>query len=112
MSTEVENNGRQGLTRYGSIGLAIFVISVGLVYLIPNSFPEGTLYVVAGILILLVNILNSLKGMSYSGFDVVFAIILTFIGADKILDLELSFLPILLIVVGALSLFKHIKRPV
>lgn len=48
MSTKVEDNEDREFTTYGSIGVAIFFIFVGLVYLIPNTFPEGSLYIIAG----------------------------------------------------------------
>lgn len=106
----MSNNDESEFTVYGSIGVAIFAISVGIVYLLPSIFPEGTLYVVAGILIALVNILNALKGITYSGTSIAIAVISILIGADKILDLELKFLPIILILLGVLALFRHIKK--
>lgn len=106
----MSDNNEQGLTVYGSIGLAIFFIFIGLVYLIPNTFPEGTLYVVAGVLIILVNVLNAFKGIAYDWFNLLFAAVAIVIGLNKILALEIKFLPVILIVIGVVSLFANIKK--
>lgn len=98
------------MTAYGSIGLAIFFICVGVVYLIPNTFPEGTLYVVAGVLIILVSISNAFKGITYDMFNILFATISIVIGVNKILALDIKFLPPILIVLGVIALFVNIKK--
>jgi hypothetical protein len=110
MSTKVEDNEDREFTTYGSIGVAIFFIFVGLVYLIPNTFPEGTLYIIAGGLILIVSILNSFKGMAYDWFNMLFAIVCIVIGSNKMLNLEIKFLPVMFIVIGVVALFANIKK--
>jgi hypothetical protein len=107
MSTAIES---EGFTTYGSIGLAIFCIFVGLVYLIPNTFVDGTLYMVAGGLIILVTVLNLLKGITYDLFNILFATVCIVIGANKMLALELKFLPAILIAIGIVALFNNIKK--
>lgn len=102
----------QGFTRYGNIGLAIYLISTGLIYLIPNSLPDGTLYVWAGFLIFTVTILNLFKGIAHDWFNLIFATFAVVIGANKILEpnLELNFLPAILVVMGVVIIFNNIKR--
>lgn len=106
----MSNNDAKEFTVYGSIGVAIFFIFVGLVYLIPNTFPEGTLYIVAGVLIVLVSILNSFKGIAYDWFNLLFAIVSIVIGANKMLDFEVKFLPVILIAIGVTALFTNLKK--
>lgn len=111
MNKQVEHDDKeQVLTVYGSIGVAIFFIFVGLVYLIPDVFPEGTLYIVAGVLIVVVSILNSVKGIAYDLFNILFAIVSIVIGANKMLDFEVKFFPVILIVIGAAALFTNLKK--
>ena len=111
MNKQVENEDKEeGFTVYGLIGLAVFFISVGLIYLIPNTFPEGTLYIVAGVLILLVTIINTLKGVDYDWFNILFAIVSIVIGANKMLDFEVKFLPVVLIAIGVIGLFTNVKK--
>lgn len=112
MSSQViRNNEEQGATRYGKIGLAIYLISLGLIYLIPNSLPDGTMYVWAGVLIFVVTILNLFKGIAHEWFDLLLATVAVVTGLNIILDLELNFLYIMLVLVGVCSLLKNIKRP-
>ncbi len=111
MDKQVENDDKEeGFTTYGSIGVAIFFIFVGLVYLIPDVFPQGTLYIVAGVLIVVVSILNSVKGIAYDWFNILFAIVSIVIGANKMLDFEVKFFPVILIVIGAVALFTNLKK--
>lgn len=109
MSSKSDNQ-KEDMTVYGSIGFAIFFICVGIVYLIPDTFPEGTLYIVAGLLIIMVNILNSFRGITYSGSSLLFAAAAILMGSNKILELELGFWPVLLIVVGLVSLLANINK--
>lgn len=111
MNNQVKNDDKvEGFTIYGSIGVAIFFIFVGLVYLIPDVFPQGTLYIVAGVLIVVVSILNSFKAIAYDWFNILFAIVSIVIGANKMLDFEVKFFPVILIVIGAAALFTNLKK--
>lgn len=105
-----DDNKEQEFTPVGSIGIAIFFIFVGLTYLIPDVFPQGTLYIVAGILIVLVTVINTFKGIAYDWFIILFAIVCIVIGANKILDFEVKFFPVILIVIGAVALFTNLKK--
>ena len=111
MSNVVESGNKdQGFTTYGSIGVAVFLITVGLVFLIPNTFPEGFLYVVAGVLIVIVTILNAFKGVAYEGLSILCAVISIVIGINKMVDVEIRYLPIILIVIGFVALLNNIKK--
>ena len=111
MNNQVESDNKvEGFTIYGSIGVAIFFIFVGLVYLIPDVFPQGTLYIVAGVLIAVVSILNGFKGIAYDWFNILFAIVSIVIGANKMLDFEVKFFPVILIVIGAAALYTNLKK--
>lgn len=111
MGKKVGNEGKeQEFTPIGSIGIAIFFIFVGLVYLIPDVFPQGTLYIVAGILIILVTVINTFKGIAYDWFIILFAVVCIVIGANKILDFEVKFFPIILIVLGVGALLTNLKK--
>ena len=111
MSDAAESEDKdQGFTIYGSIGVAVFLIIVGLVYLIPNTFPEGFLYVVAGVLIVIVTIVNAFKGVAYDGLNILCAVVSIVIGINKIVDVEIRYLPIILIVIGFVALLNNIKK--
>ena len=97
-------------TVFGGIALAIFLIACGVNYSIPQSFPEGTLYALAGVLILLVSMIKAFKGIALYGLDVIFGVILLMIGVNKLFEYDMGFIPIFFIVIGAVFLFKNTKR--
>lgn len=111
MSDELEsNNVLEKPTVYGAIGLAIFLILFGIVYLLPNTFPEGFLFIVAGTLILLVNIIKSLKKIGYDGLEILFGIAFLISGLNKVFKLDISFIPVIIIVLAIFYLFKSISK--
>ena len=97
-------------TVYGSIGLAIFLILLGVSYLIPNALPEGFMFIVAGSIILLVNLVKSIKNMYWDVLEILFGIAFLISGLNKVLKLEISFIPIIIIVLAVFYLFKSIKK--
>lgn len=111
MNDKLENsNPSDKPTAYGAIGLAIFLIFFGISYLIPNIFPEGFLFIIAGILILLVNIVKSFKNVGYDGLEILFGIAFLVSGLNKVLKLEISFIPVIIIVLAVFYLFKSINK--
>lgn len=111
MNDKLENsNPSDKPTAYGAIGLAIFLIFFGISYLIPNIFAEGFLFIIAGILILLVNIVKSFKNIGYDGLEILFGIAFLVSGLNKVLKLEISFIPVIIIVLAVFYLFKSINK--
>ena len=101
---------KEELSAVGSVGVSLFIIAAGVVYLLPNIFPEGTLYLVAGILIFLVGLINIFKGIGFSVLGMLLAVVLSVTGLNKILHLEIGFFPILMIFLGLSTLIVAIKR--
>ncbi len=97
-------------TVYGSIGSAIFIMCFGLSYFFPSFFPTGSLFVLAGVLILLVNIVKSLKSIGYSVLELLFGASFIVIGVNKLFELDLGFFPAFIIVLAGILLFQSIKR--
>lgn len=112
MSDKQEKNGMtQEVTVFGSIGIAIFFIFAGVAYAFPDIFPEGTLYLVGGVLLALVSILNAFKGIKCDVFNV--ALVATgsiLIGVSKIFDLDIKFWPAVFITVGVAGFLVNINR--
>lgn len=97
-------------TVYGAIGIAIFLICFGFSYLIPNIFPEGALFILAGFLILLVNIVKWLKNIGYSGLQLLFGIAFLVTGLNKVLNFEISFIPLAIVVLAIFYLLRSINK--
>lgn len=114
----IEQTGSQEqLTTYGQIAISVFIIIAGLSYLIPSIlpktasyFPDGTNFITAGVLIILVNILNTFKGIKYDLFLMILGSVSLVVGINKVLALEMSFLPLLFVILGFSSLISNIKR--
>lgn len=107
MSSEVDNN---ELTAVGGVGISLFIIAVGIVYLFPSVFPEGTLYLFAGGLLFLVCIINGFKGIGFKFFDSLLATILTLIGVNKVFNLDIGILPAIILLFGVIGLLVSFGR--
>lgn len=111
MNNKVKNsNVEERPTVYGAIGLAIFLICCGISYLVPNIFPVGTLFIIAGILFILINIVKSLKNIGYDFFEILIGMILLVSGLNRMLNLEIGFTPVVIIVLAVIYLFRSIKK--
>ena len=114
MSDKLENNDndpKQETTVYEAIGIAIFFIFAGVAYAFPDMFPEGTLYVVFGVLVALVNILKAFTGIKCYVFNV--ALVATgsiLIGVSKVFVLGITIWPIIFIAVGVAGFLVNINR--
>lgn len=110
MSTNLKNN--DATTRdtvYGSIGLAIFMICFILSYMFPNVFIEGSMFVITGILILIVNIAKIIKGIEYGGLEVLFGIVSLVAGVNKIFSWDIGFISVIALVLATSYLLRSIK---
>lgn len=97
-------------TVYGSIGLATFLICFGLSYLIPSIFPTGSLFILAGVLILLVNIVKSFKSIGYSMLEILFGAAFIVTGLNRLFELDLGFFPAFIVVLAGILFFQSVKR--
>ena len=114
MSDELENNGndkKQKATIYEAIGIAVFFIFAGVAYAFPDIFPEGTLYVVGGVLLTLANVFKAFAGIKCDVFNV--ALVATgsiLIGVSKIFALGITIWPIIFIAVGVAGFLVNLNR--
>lgn len=104
-----ESNKTQDLNTYESIAILVFLVCLGGVYLIPNAFPQGTLFVVAGVLFIIFNIITYFKINKYNVFNISIGVALLAYGLNKIFLLEIRFIPLVIIVFAMLHLLMHFK---
>lgn len=84
-----------------SIGLSVFIILLGVVEILPDRYlREGTLFLCAGVILLLVSFMIEFKRLDHVGFHVIFGLVLLFNGVNKILDMDIKVMPAFLIVIG------------
>lgn len=98
---------------YGRFGWAIFIIVAGIVLILKDVFPDGTIFMSGGIIILLVTIVKKIKGIEVEMLEVVVGIGLLINGLNNVFKLDISFFPLVLVVIGLwllATLFKEIKQ--
>lgn len=104
------NNPSEKPISYGAIGLSVFLIFFGASYLIPNAFPEGSLFIVAGILFLLINLVKTVKNIGYDGFEILIGVALLVSGLNKVLMWDISFIPVIIMGLAVFYLIKSINN--
>jgi len=114
MSTSIAGKepARPNLDRHlESIGWALFLIMIGGIALI-QTVPQGTWLVGTGLIMLGLNVARYVNGIRPSNFTVVVGILALLLGIGGMTGLDLPFLPVLLILIGADILFKVATRGV
>jgi len=88
------------------IGWAIFLIITGVLWLLPNRMvPDGSWFIVTGVILLAVNLLKNIIGIrSTSGYF--WGTLLTLFGLMQLIDTKFQFLPIFFISIGALMIIS------
>ncbi len=100
--------------RFVTIGWALFVILIGVIWVIPeDAVPEGAFFLGVGAILIGLSLVKYLKGLKASGPAIFLGIITMAIGLISFLGLELKKLPVILILVGVFILFTVLykKKP-
>jgi hypothetical protein len=88
--------------RLESLGWGLFLIAIGMLWLAPAGVvPEGTWLIAAGVILLGVNLVRYRNDITLSGTGVLLGLLAIIFGVASFVGLELPFVAILLIVVGA-----------
>lgn len=107
-SQDVDNMDRA--TVFGSIGIAVFLICFAVSYWAPSFFPSGSLFALAGVLILLVSVTKIIKGIGCSVLSILFGVSFTIIGINRFFELDLGIFPGIIIVLASVLLLQSINR--
>ncbi len=93
--------------RLENIGWGLFLIMLGGIWLVPDRFvPEGTWLIGAGLILIGLNIVRQLKQIEMSSFSLILGGAALLIGISDFFRVDLPFLPILLIIIGAKLLIQ------
>jgi hypothetical protein len=88
--------------RLDELAWALFLILVGAIWLLPaGTVPEGTWLVGAGLILLGINAIRSLKGIKVSGFAIVLGVLALVAGLGHLAGVKVPVFAILFIVIGA-----------
>ena len=87
--------------RLESAAWGLFLVMLGLIWLVPdNKVPQDAWLLGAGVILLGLNGIRYLKGIRPSGFSVFLGVLGVLLGIGGLLDLDLPVVPILVILVG------------
>jgi len=88
--------------RLDDVAWALFLILIGAIWLLPaGTVPEGTWLVGAGLILLGINAVRSLKGIKMSGFAMVLGVLALVAGVGHLAGLNVPVFAILFILIGA-----------
>ena len=100
--------------RFVTIGWALFLILIGVIWLIPKeAVPDGIFFIGIGAILLGLSLVKYRKGMKASGPAIFLGIIALAIGCINFLGLKLQVFPIIVILLGLFILFTVLfkKKP-
>jgi hypothetical protein len=100
--------------RLDELSWALFLILIGAIWLLPaGTVPEGAWLIGAGLILLGVNAVRSLKGIGMSGFTVVLGVLALVAGLGHLAGVKVPVFAILFIIIGASIILRPLfaKRP-
>jgi len=100
--------------RLDELAWALFLILIGAIWLLPaGTVPEGTWLVGAGLILLGINAVRSLKGIKMSGFAIVLGVLALVAGLGHLAGVKVPVFAILFILIGASIILRLLvaKRP-
>lgn len=87
--------------RLDSIAWALFLIMIGVLWMLPEGrLPEDTWLLGVGIILLGLNAVRRLYNIKVSYFTVVIGILALFSGLDNYIGFKIPIIPILIIILG------------
>lgn len=109
--TSSETQERTLNIRYEEIGWALFLLMIGILWLLPEDrVPPHAWLIGAGLIMLGVNLARYFSGIKMSGFTVFLGIVALVAGAGGILNLALPIFPALFIILGASLLMRALFK--
>ena len=92
-------------TRLDQIGWGIFLVMIGVIWLVP-AVPQGTWLIGTGVLLLVLNAIRSRLGIQWSGVSVALGVLALVAGLGDFTGIKLPLFPICLVIVGATLILK------
>jgi hypothetical protein len=105
---------RAAIKRLDDVGWALFLILIGAIWLLPaDTVPEGTWLVGAGLILLGINAVRSLRGIKVSGFAITLGVLALVAGLGHLAGLKVPVFAILFILIGASIILRPLvaKQP-
>ena len=98
--------------RYVTIGWALFLILLGIIWLFPE-IPEGSFFIGVGVILLGLNLVKYLIGKEISQTSIFLGLIALIIGFKRLGQWDVPIFPLLVILLGFFILFTVLvkKKP-
>lgn len=98
-------------SRLNQIGWGIFLLMIGVIWLIPgNVLPDGSLFLTGGLIMIVINLVKKQKGIQTGNGNVIFGFVLIGIGIIDLLDSPVPVIAALLIFWGIGILFRALRK--
>jgi len=100
--------------RLDELAWALFLILIGAIWLMSaGTVPEGAWLVGAGLILLGISAVRSLKGIKMSGFAIVLGVLALVAGLGHLAGVKVPVFAILFIIIGASIILRplFVKRP-
>lgn len=91
--------------RLDQIGWGIFLVMIGIIWLVPGV-PQGTWLIGTGILLLVLNAIRSRLAIPWSGVSVSLGVLALVAGLGDFTGINLPLFPMCLVIVGATLILK------
>ena len=91
--------------RLDQIGWGIFLVMIGVIWLVPGV-PQGTWLIGTGILLLALNALRSRLAIPWSGVSVALGVLALVAGLGHFTGINVPLFPICLVIIGATLILK------
>ena len=96
--------------RLDQIGWGIFLVMIGIIWLVPGV-PHGTWLIGTGILLLALNAVRSRLGIPWSGVSLALGVLALAAGVGDFTGIDLPLFPICLVIIGAAMILKPMISP-
>ena len=97
--------------RINAIGWALFFVMLGCLWIVPpETLPESTWLIGAGIIMLGTNYFRYINGIRPVSFTIIIGILALATGVGSIMGIEVPVFPILLIFIGLSIIFGHLTE--
>ncbi|RLC50520.1 MAG: hypothetical protein DRH79_07535 [Candidatus Cloacimonadota bacterium] len=110
-NNEINKYKRTTSERIENTGWGLFLIMLGLIWLVPDGIlPEGTFLIGTGIILLGLNYFRKSKGLKPSKFGIFLGLVALLSGVGDYSGMDISIFPVILILWGLSIIWKIISR--
>ncbi len=108
---EIHQYKRRTSERIENSGWGLFLIMLGLIWLVPDGIlPEGSFLIGTGIILLGLNYYRKSKGLKTSKFGIFLGLVALLSGIGDYFGMNISIFPVILILWGGSIIWKIISK--